>query len=68
MQFRETPVIEQTNKTYSKIYQRTFETKYAVLSYFWHYAKQYKTDIAEPLKVIKTLSKLIKNLQISYPS
>ena len=28
MQFKETPVTEQTNKTYSKIYQRTFETKY----------------------------------------
>ena len=27
MQFRETPVIEQTNKTHSKAYQRTFETK-----------------------------------------
>ena len=50
MQFRETPVIEQTNKTYSKIYIYALSKQKTVLSYFWHYAKQYKTDIAEPLK------------------
>jgi hypothetical protein len=56
---------------FKNIYQRTFETKKPVLSYFWHYAKQYKTDIAEPLKklkkVIGTYQKLTNTLsKITY--